>query len=161
MISLATFVQKYPPAPPRRAPANNDEIRPLGSLDGVLDVGPAPAVLRVTGKPDDIAARHLWVIWPQGIPYLHEQAPHVQSPLASGVAKHTNLTGGAPASCGGELWVDPANPSKLYVNGASGRYGPKTPQQPDDAVALIQGLGFSVDSFGWDHDVNLPARVMR
>jgi len=161
MSQLNTFVQKYPPAPPRRPHANNDELRLLGTPDGVLYLDPAPATSQVTGRPDDLAGRHLWVIWPQGVPYLHEQAPYIQNPLASGVAKHSNLTGGAPASCGGELWIDPLDASKLYVNGASGRYGPRTPQQLTDAVTLIEALGFSVVSFGWDHDVNLPARMLR
>lgn len=161
MNALSGFMNRYPPAPPRRVPTNADELILLSAGDGVLDLDPPPAASRVTGNPDDPAARHLWVIWPQGFPYLHERAPDVQVPLASGVAKHTNLTGGNPASCGGELWIDPANASKLYVNGASGRYGPTTPQQLADAVALIQGLGFSVVSFGWDDDTNLPARVLR
>lgn len=161
MITLPAFMQKYPPAPPRRSPANEDELRLLGPRDGVLDLDRAPAATPVKGRPDEIAARHLWVIWGEGLPYLHELAPQVQRPLESGVAKHTNLTGGAPASSGGELWVDPLDDSKLYVNGASGRYGPRTPQQLEDAVALMRGLGFSVQSFGWDYDVDLPARVLR
>ena len=161
MQTLKEFVAKYPPSAPRRTPANDDEIRLIGTSDGVLDLDAAPAQTDAPGVPDDRDTRHLWVIWPSGVPYVLERAPNVQTPLASGVAKHSNLTGGAPASCGGELWVDSIDPSKLYVNGASGRYGPRTAQQLEDAVLLLRSRGFTVESYGWDSDVNLPARVLR
>lgn len=161
MSPLDTFIQKYPPAAPRRTPANTDECRHLVLADGVLDLDPAPAHSPVTGLPADLGACHLWVIWPQGAPYVPERAGGVQVPLESGVAKHTNLTGCAPASCGGELWIDPVNPKKLYVNGCSGRYGAQTLKQLDDAVSLLQSLGYSVVSFGWDDETNLPAKVLR
>lgn len=160
-MDLGTFLTRYPPALPRRAHANDDELRLLAEADGVLALDVAPAAPSTTGDPSDLSARHLWVIWPAGVPYILERAPAVSPPLQSGVAKHSNLTGGGAASCGGELWVDPVDPSKLYVNGASGRYGPKTPQQLVDAVVLIRDRGFQVESFGWDADTNLPARVYR
>lgn len=103
----------------------------------------------------------MWVIWPAGIPYVLESVPAVRTPLASGFAKHSNLTGGEPACCGGELWVDPVDPTVIYVNGASGRYGPKTPEQFDDSILLLKTRGFTVESFGWDDDADLPARVFR
>ena len=96
-----------------------------------------------------------------GVPYIHERALTVRPPLETGVAKHTNLTGGAPASCGGELWIDPVDPRRLYVSGASGRYGPDSEQQLNDAVDVMRGRGFLVESFGWDAETNLPARVYR
>ena len=88
------------------------------------------------------------------LPVILEAAPNVQPPpLQSGVAKHTNLTGGAPASCGGELWLDTVSPDLLHVNGGSGRYwrrnDPRGPSKLADAVRVFEGLGFRVISAGW------------
>ena len=103
---------------------------------------------------------HLWVIRESGVPFILERAD-VVSRLKSGVVKHTNLTGGRDASCGGELWVDPVDAGSLYVNGCSGRYGPETATQMSDAALAIRSLGFRVESFGWDDDANRPAAVRR
>ena len=105
--------------------------------------------------------KHLWVFFESAIPYVLEAAPKASPALTSGVGKHTNLTGGAPASSGGELWVDPASANLIYVNGASGRYGPTSPAALEDAVAVFHGRGFEVVSFGWDDDAGKPARVLR
>lgn len=94
------------------------------------------------------------------IPAILELA--VVSPaLESGRAKHTNLTGGGKAACGGELWVDPVVHSKLYVNGGSGRYGPTTTAQLDDAIGVFRSRGYEVVSFGWSEENDEPARVLR
>jgi hypothetical protein len=159
--TIEEFIARYAPTPPRRQRANDDEARLLEVDDGVLSLDSAPAQTDAPGVPDDRDTRHLWVIWPIGIPYILERAPRVRAPLESGVAKHSNLTGGQAASCGGELWVDSINPSKLYINGASGRYGPRTPAQLEDAAHVLRARGFEVESFGWDADTNLPARVLR
>ena len=82
-------------------------------------------------------------------------------PLASGKVKHTNLTGGQPASCGGELWFEAPYAKRLYVNGCSGRYGPQTAQQLEDAISVFRGLGYEVISFEWDTEANQPAKVLR
>jgi hypothetical protein len=164
-MDILQFEATYPPQPPRRAPSNESELRRLSKEDGVFVVlGPPPDTdVRIKPKRRDHGreGRHLWVLVASAIPCILESAPNVAPPLESGVAKHTNLTGGDPASCGGELWVDPIEEDKLYVNGASGRYGPLTSQQLDDAVSVFEGLGFRAVSFGWDDDVNLPARVLR
>jgi hypothetical protein len=103
-------------------------------------------------------ACHLWVFGEQSIPYILEHAP-VAETLDSRRVKHTNLTGGQRASCAGELWIDPTDDDKLYVNGCSGRYGPQTPAQLDAAVEVFEQLGYQVESFGWDHDTGAPERV--
>jgi len=105
---------------------------------------------------------HLWVIVPEAVRVLLESAPTVHPPpLSLGVAKHTNLTGGAPACCGGELWLDAVDPQRIYANGGSGRFTAKSPAHLEDAMSVIESLGFNVVSAGWDIENDRPARVFR
>lgn len=163
-MDLDSFAARYPPAAPRIEAANADQLRHLQEADGVRHVTgpPVETAVRRTPRGEDCRdGRHLWVFLPDCIPYLLEAAPEVTPPLDSGVAKHTNLTGGAPACCGGELWIDPVDDDKIYVNGASGRYGPTSPKQLSDAEDVFRAVGLAVVGFGWDDDADLPARVLR
>jgi len=72
---------------------------------------------------------------------------------------HTNLSGGADAHCGGELWF--RDEQSVYINGGSSRY---TPRNPDELDAITDGLrsaGFLVCSFGWNTDRGTPKRTLR
>jgi hypothetical protein len=165
-VKLDEFMARYPPRPSKR-PLLPDEDRLLGPSDGVFDVHEAPLADAVKAQPTGgyaDEARHLWVFrsgeTAPAAPAILELAP-VVPPLASGKVKHSNLTGGGPASCGGELWVDPIDASHLFVNGASGRYGPDTPQHLDDAVSVFVSRGFAVTSFGWEAETGKPARFLR
>jgi len=158
-VNLAAFVEKYPPAPPAKPPENADQMRKLVSEDGVIDVVAAP-LSKTTGRPGTTEGKHLWVIVPEHLLAVLETAP-VRPPLQSGVVKHTNLTGGEPACCGGEVWADSVDPSKVYVNGGSGRYPPKDPKQLEAAVEVFADLGFRAVSAGWDEQNDVPARVFR
>lgn len=158
------FVQKYPPQLPAKPPDNQDETRLLTHADGVMTLAQPPTTVvasrcAVPGKKGDPGC-HLWVFTSESRRSILELEP-VSPPLQSGRVKHTNLTGGAPACCGGELWVDPTDSSHLFLNGCSGRYGPTTAQQLDDAVAVLRTVGFKVTSFGWDDDTARPAMVLR
>lgn len=158
-VTLDEFVQRYPPRSPRRVAANPDEMRVLGLGDGVVNLPTEQSVVR--RHPHDADApqgKYLWVFVPTTVPSMLELAV-VSPPLASGVVKHTNLAGAA--SCGGELWFDPTHSSKLYVNGGSGRFGPTTEQHLEDAVSVFTSRGYQVVSFGWTHDNDQPARVLR
>ncbi|MEW6434201.1 MAG: hypothetical protein AB1730_22095 [Myxococcota bacterium] len=160
----ATFVAKYPPQPPAKPVENSDEARHLGSGDGVrlLDQPPAlvPAPERAVPKRKGDPGCHLWVFTRSERPYILELARVVPA-LQSGRVKHSNLTSDGQASCGGELWVDPVRQDRLYVNGCSGRYGPTSPQQLEDAVSVLRDAGFDVICFGWDDDAGKPAMVLR
>lgn len=164
-MNLEEFCAKYPARPPRREAANPSELRLLTVEEGVRYLVSPPAETTTPASPrlssDVRYGRHLWVFLETAAPYLLEVAPMASPALTSGVAKHTNLTGGSPASCGGELWIDSVDAKVLYLNGASGRYGPTTAQQLADAVSVLQSQGFEVISFGWDEDANLPARILR
>lgn len=164
-MNILEFEANYPPQPPRKPPSNQSELRRLSTSDGVFVVLTPPLATNVRTTPNKHdhggSGRHLWVLVDSTIPCILESAPQVVPPLESGKAKHTNLTGGDPASCGGELWADPIVDDKIYVNGASGRYGPRTPEQLEDAVSVFESVGFQVVSFGWDDDTDQPARVLR
>jgi hypothetical protein len=162
-MNLAAFLEKYPPRPPQRQPANDDEVRPLGESDGVRRLGLSPAenpagCERPTKK--GAPGCHLWVFDHTGIPYLLELA-EVVPPLQSGLVKHSNLTAGGPASCGGEVWLETERSTHLYINGCSGRYGPSTAEQLEDAARVLRAMGYTVTSFGWDSDANRPSMVLR
>jgi hypothetical protein len=120
----------------------------------------APASDRSVPKKKGDPGCHLWVFTASDRPYILEVAK-VAPELESGRVKHSNLTGGGSAACGGELWVDPADDFHLYLNGCSGRYGPTSPEQLKDAVSVLLDVGFRVTSFGWDVDAGRPAMVLR
>ncbi|MHB8878318.1 MAG: hypothetical protein ACYC8T_31870, partial [Myxococcaceae bacterium] len=159
------FCAKHPARHPRKEPENPSELRLLTEPEGVFRLGSPPAESETRASPatssDVRHGRHLWVFFDVAVPYVLEAAPRANPALTSGIAKHTNLTAGAPAECGGELWVDPATANLIYVNGASGRYGPETPEELNDAVAVFRSKGFEVVSFDWDDDAGKPARVLR
>ncbi len=153
------FVEKYPPVAPRRKPVNDDEMRLLGAEEGILYLDSPPAA-GVLGQPNDDATRHLWVFRPTDVPYILESAPRASPKLTTGVAKHTNLTGGEEASCGGEFWIDEAEANRLFVNGCSGRYGPTSRAQLEDAVAVFRTFEYEVVSFGWNDETQTPYTVL-
>ncbi len=161
-MTCQEFAVRFSPRAPDRAPANQGELRQLGPADGVKYLGPPPPDIserRVPKRSGDPGC-HLWVILPGHLPFILERAA-VRPPLESGVAKHTNLTGGGVACSGGELWLDPADSELLYMNGCSGRYGARTAVELEDVVVVFRTFGYQVVSFGWDEGANRPARVMR
>lgn len=160
-VTRESFVAKYPPQPPAKPHDNDDELRRLTERDGVAQLAGAPADVKAPGAPKKKGDPncYLWVIDTKGIPHILELAA-ISPPLASGKVKHSNLTGGEAASAGGELWFDVSG-SRIYVNGCSGRYGPRTKQQLEDVVLVLSNLGYEVVSFGWDEDADLPAKVLR
>lgn len=164
-MDLGSFVAKYRPREMARAAANADELRLLDGVNGVQDLATRSAH-RIQDGRRQVPQRsgdpgcYLWVVIPTRIPFIFERET-VIPPLQSGAVKHSNLTGGQPASCGGEVWFDPADEDQIYVNGCSGRYGPKSSDELDDVVAVYQGTGYRVTSFGWDNEAHKPAMVLR
>lgn len=120
------------------------------------------ATMRPAASPGFPEDRYLWAILPDSVPVILETGETVQPPpLSMGVVKHTNLTGGKPACCGGELWSDAINSRLLYVNGGSGRYGARSPKQLDDAVHVFKQFGYLVQSAGWSEENDCPERIFR
>jgi hypothetical protein len=75
--------------------------------------------------------------------------------LATGMIKHTNLTGGGAAYSGGELIL--LNQYTMVVNGRSGRYGPRNATELYSAVKAFADSGYRVWYMPWDEDANRPA----
>jgi hypothetical protein len=162
-MTLTAFTGRYSVHGPNKPLETPDQARLLTAADGVISLtgAPFPAPVAV-GRPGFREGKHLWVIFPVVLPVILETAPSVQPPpLKSGWAKHTNLTGAKAACCGGELWIDAVSPSRLYVNGGSGRYEPRSRAELADAIQVFEGLGFEVVSAGWDDENSRPARVFR
>ncbi len=122
-----------------------------GPLAGVSPRPSAPgAIPAASGRAEDI---RLWVVRSQDVVAAPEHCAFGKARKAGSV-KHTNLTGGAPAHCGGELlWVDGMT---LILSGASGRYPPRTVRELLDAATAFRDSGYQVWYLGLDPDTNWP-----
>ena len=166
LMGISTFGpyrDRYPSRSPAIPVANPDESRMLGIPDGVQFFSAAPFPVRShdlnrseTGPDED--KRCLWVIRTLDVPFVREHVS-VSPPLPSGVSKHTNLTGGQDAHCGGEVWF--VSGQRLILNGASGRYPPRELQELEEIVGAFEAAGYEIWSMGWDSEVNGPARILR
>lgn len=101
-------------------------------------------------KPSD-ATKYLWLIMDQEVRVIEE---NIQP-----IPKHTNLSGGENAYCGGEVWF--TTPNHIYFNGGSGRYTPRSKEELENIETALQYFGYDVVSFGWDDDLERPARSLR
>ncbi len=101
--------------------------------------------------------RHLWAIGPLEVPYALEECPFGQS-LRRGMIKHTNLTGGGDAHCGGEAWF--LSDDVVVINGRSGRYGPSSNEQLRAAGQALRACGYKVASMGFDEETGEPASIV-
>ena len=91
-----------------------------------------------------------------GVPYIIERPlPH----LNGSRPKHTNLTGGADAYLGGEIWFSDA--VSLFLSGGSGRYPPLHEAQLNDAVQVFESYGYRVMSLGWNVRGGQAERIYR
>ena len=153
-LALDEYMGRYPLRPPHKAVLVR-ETRRVKEVR-LLEEAPATAVFCGTPPPTLGAGvnTYLWVIDERGVPYiLEKQLPE----LCGKVPKHTNLTEGGPAYVGGELWFETA--SSLWVSGKSGRYGPQTPLELCDSVAVFRWFGYSVRSLGWDNETGWSKAV--
>lgn len=102
--------------------------------------------------------RHdLWVIRRLDVVTAPEDCPFGQArPEQGGKVKHTNLTGGSDAHCGGELIKIGA--SALLLDGSSGRYPPRTSEELLAAIAAFRDSGYAVWYMDFDVDTNTPLR---
>jgi hypothetical protein len=82
--------------------------------------------------------RYLWVITANGMHIILEATPNPNA--ARKVVCHSNITGGAPALQGGELWFGTDN--KVYINYRSGRYGAINEAQMEAVVAYFGYVGY-------------------
>lgn len=88
--------------------------------------------------------RYLWIINHDGLFILLEFTPNPDA--ARGVVCHTNITKGAKALQGGELWF--ISSRHVVINYKSGRYGAETDIQQEAVVDYFKSLGYRVDIQG-------------
>ena len=162
--ALQNFLDHYPPRPYhlrgdlREYP--RAELALVNSADGLLFLNGVPPDAPM-GSPrlaqdDDGENCHLWIIDDRGRPCI-SHAPLER--LGNGKLHHTNLTGGASALIGGEIWFDEM--PRIYLSGSSGRYPPNGPSHLEAAEQLFSAVGFDVLSLGWDDEAEKPHRVWR
>lgn len=97
----------------------------------------------------------LWVVRPGDVPHATEQSPFSEG-LVRKVIKHSNLTGGEPAHCGGELVFFESD--IIALNGNSGRYGPSSEAEMNAVAAAFKESGYGVWSLGYDQEAARPHR---
>lgn len=107
--------------------------------------------IEVTAEQD--AEKYLWVLEAEVPVYAPENCAFGKT-LQSGVIKHSNLTGGRPAHCGGELIL--LDDATIILNGQSGRYGPKSGQEMSDIAKAFRSSGYNVWSMGFDDEAGRP-----
>ncbi len=116
-----------------------------------LDAGNVPEnCIRCT--PFDVIdlpadCKYLWIIDGDGLRVIKETTPNTLA--ERGYVCHTNITGGAEALQGGELWF--CTDDLIYLNYKSGRYGAETEDQKQAVLDYFQQLGFTV--------IRLPDRL--
>lgn len=159
---ISDFREKYPALPPRsHAIKNNDELRLLTPNEGLecFDVN-----LGATAKKGSLPTTYptenpyLWVIGKEAIPAAIETLAIGQQ-LKSKIIKHTNLTGGANAHCGGEVWF--IDDKTIVISGSSGRYGPDAHdgQKLAAAAEVFKEQGYKVAHLGMD-ETGRPAMLL-
>ncbi len=162
--AFTSFREQYgPPTPPvQERIRNKDELRQMTEGDGLKTLvdGPNEATGEAAQPSEipaltqaDVAARQLWAVREHDVVYADELCPFGKT-LETGVIKHTNLTGGEPAYAGGELlWRDHQT---LIVNGQSGRYGIRSPEEMTAVSVAFRKSGYHVWSMGYDTEADFP-----
>lgn len=145
--------------PPPELIANEDQVKQMTVSDGLIQWLDGKGHVGSPGQPPLLDQRntknaHLWVVRTDDVVHVPEQCDF-GARLASGVVKHTNLTGGTAAFCGGELLF--LEDGTIVVNGCSGRYGPRNRAELDQIVIAFVESGYGVWSMGFDEETNRPA----
>lgn len=134
---------------------NDDELVQLDASDGLqlwddgagAAKGDAPLI---NPRPP---ATHLWVVRVEDVVHAREDC-EFGAALKSKVIKHSNLTGGADAHCGGELLF--LGDSVIALNGASGRYGPSSAAEMTAVARAFRASGYGVWSYGFSEETMTP-----
>jgi len=161
VMTFDEFREKYPARSPKQCLIkNDDELQLMPKEKGVHSFGEHASDMLQSHIPRDFNDRgniHLWVIAQNDVPFALEQVEWGKG-LESGVIKHTNLTGGSDAHCGGELWF--IDQESVILGGSSGRYGPQNEQELKDAVNSFAACNYKVAHMGFDEDTGQPFTVL-
>lgn len=161
-MTFDDFRAKYPARAPNKDKIKNDDellLMPIEKGRGSFDKD-SGASAKITGIPrdiHDIDNAYLWVIAKNDVPFALKDECWGKE-LETGEVKHTNLTGGEDAHCGGELWF--VSQDAVIVNGSSGRYGPKHEQELQDAANSFAASKYKVANIGFDEDTGFPLTIL-
>lgn len=150
--------------------SNKDEVEQINAQQGLFTWDRAPQKENVESISFDQfklsedrypfqELKQLWVISGDSVVYALELGKFGLARVRGRLA-HTNLTGGGVAYSGGELWFMDGS-RQLVLNGASGRYRPRSSDEIDCVCEAFSATGFDVISMGWDEGTNEPRRVLR
>lgn len=162
-IAFEKFRAEFGPArdPKKQLIKNDDEKKLMTEVEGLcqwVDGCQLSAENMQEGTPpiinkEDLEHTHLWVVRHEDVVHAAETCPHGKK-LESKVIKHTNLTGGLPAYCGGEIIFH--DNETLVINGRSGRYGPRSAEELKSVVKSFKQSGYIVWAMGYDSDLDFP-----
>lgn len=154
---MLQYFESFSLCDPKKPSSSGEDIQ-LTQLDGLKTL-PKPPIDESTPTTEDPffdkTTCHLFVVIPHQIMYALESCTFGKK-LPRGNICHTNLTGGKPAYCGGELWF--CSTHEVAISGASGRYPPNTKEEMEAVETLFIKHGYVIRSLGWDEEANCPCR---
>lgn len=141
----------------------DDEVRLLTVDEGLGELSCAPAKAFERGVPPGMEVtkginKYLWVIANTEVPIAVEE-PGKGTPVDRGYLSHTNLTGGASAYCGGELWF--IDDSTVILNGGSSRYPPREAAELEGVAFGFKAAGYRTATMGWNSEAASSFRSLR
>lgn len=141
----------------------DDEEADVSSHNDVYSLPHAPAGNHLRGTPPTEPRSagekmHIWLVLPEDVVFS-EEAGHSGASTQRKRLSHTNLSGGNPAHCGGELWF--RDEGSIWITGGSSRYAPRSDEELHSLAQSFVDSGYSVCSCGWDSDNAMPARFFR
>ena len=147
-------------APDMSNKRHEDEAKLMSADDGLFNWVAPPvgipcahmAASEVDGLWDE-GKKYLWIIRTNDVVTAQENSEFAKT-LGRTRLSHTNLTGGADAHTGGELWFISDN--KILINGGSSRYKPRTMEELISAADGFRKTGYTVGNMGFDNGI--PAR---
>ena len=136
---------------------NDDELIRVDEEHGRMSWQDGPGSPQQVPMPPEVDQDHpdlkLWVVDAQDVPYVMERNAFGAG-LETGKLKHSNLTGGADAHCGGELVL--VSDGIVALNGSSGRYGPRSRREMDAVAGAFRASGYGVWTYGYDDGTDKP-----
>jgi hypothetical protein len=155
------FRTAYPTTKP--VPLSHQELSQMTQMmpqDGlqVLQDGPAARTSATSVAPqisevDDRSNISLWVVRPTDVVHARENCVFGESVHGRKV-KHSNLTGGNPAHCAGEILFH--SDVVVVINGDSGRFGPRSIEEMNAVEIAFAKSGYEAWTTGWDSAANKP-----
>lgn len=118
--------------------------------DGPGDIGCDEAP---SGETLESSERYLWVVRDEDVVFCLEGCEFGRA-LPTGLIKHTNLTGGTAAFCGGEMLL--LEGGTVVVAGLSGRYPIRTAEEMLKLASSFKASGYTVWSMGFDDEAGRP-----